>query len=137
MRRALVLLAPLLLVACDGPGVAGPSSRGVARVGSVAPATALAGEWRRSTLIVEAGVPSSTEVTWRFGADGSAQRVVRVQNLGTGASEVTTTTGRWQLTGDQLRVEVTAPATAVLTFTLLVRDLEIFLSGIPYQRVVG
>lgn len=137
MRPGVACLVAVVLLACDGPGVAGPTSRGVARVGSVAPATALAGDWRRSTVMVDAGVARSTETTWRLGADGSAQRITRVVDLATGAAEVTTAAGRWQLAGDQLRIDLATPVTSLLTFTLVLRDLEIVLSGVPYQRVPG
>src|SRR5215211_1397802 len=94
---ALVIALSGLVAACDGAGVVGPDHTSVGFGGnSTTLSQSLVGTWRHTfAFLDEFGFANSTETTWRFAADGTAERSLVTRNLTVGLSDTLLTTARW------------------------------------------
>ena len=143
-RSGVVLLAMtaavLTATACDvGPvQPVGFRQTGVPAGGAGGSTNTLAidGTWRRTLVFFDDfGFMHSSETTWTFDRDGTAERTLVTTNVTLGAADTSLTQARWRVEGTNLIIDFTAPSTGTITLTVRLQGSTLFLAGQEYERV--
>lgn len=140
--RSVALIVAMLAVsitsACgDGGLLATDPIRATTGDGGVtALGDALVGTWRRIIFFIDdAGVPRSSETTWRFDASGTTARSVVARDLSSGLSDAVVITGSWHVENAEVVVTFDPPAGGQVRFSASVAGDTLFLASQPYMRV--
>jgi len=144
MRQRLSLSAlvfsALVLVGCDGDGIAGLNDRQIARADGVntTPTTNLVGTWRREVFFLdEFNFARSSETTFQFNGDSSVVRLQVARNFTLGLADAQVSTGRWTLSGEDLVIDFVTPTAFRLTLEASLVGDQLTLSGETYLRVLN
>jgi hypothetical protein len=134
---ALAVALSGLIVACEGSGVVHPTHTSAGFGGnSTTLSQSLVGTWRHTfEFFDDFGFANSTETTWRFAADGTAERSIVARNLTAGLADTLLTTARWTASDDTLTIEFTAPSPGTVDFSVSVQGNQLTLAGEAYTRV--
>lgn len=142
MRRWCAILILLVVAGCDSGRLGAPlgsSTTGTTgTTGSVGTSAArgLVGTWRRILYFIAAdGSASSSETTWRFNADGSANRLSVTRNFTAGLADSQTVDARWEALTQSIRVTFLPPSSGTFEFTYRISADTLFLASQPYVRV--
>ncbi|MBK8248330.1 MAG: hypothetical protein IPK85_13125 [Gemmatimonadetes bacterium] len=134
MTRYLLLL-PLCL-ACDGPGIAGPTTARIGRVGGSNTSAALLGAWRRAIFFLDDfNYSRSSETTYQFAADGTAVRVQVARNHTLGLADILVSAGRWRLEGARLVIDFVSPSPFQVALDMRLVGDQLELGGQLFLRV--
>jgi hypothetical protein len=136
MTRSASLLL-LCCLACDGPGVVGPTTTRLTRIGATNPASALVGTWRRAVFFLDDfNYSRSSETTYQFAADGAAVRVQVARNYTLGLADILVSAGRWRLEGSRLVIDFVSPSTFQLALDMRLVGDQLDLGGQVFLRVL-
>ncbi|MGQ0537895.1 MAG: lipocalin family protein [Gemmatimonadaceae bacterium] len=128
-------LVALLATGCGRDvGVTGPQPF---RFGGPLPTnTLIVGTWQRSVVTFdEFGSPQSSDVTWVFNADGSAVRTTVLRNVAGGIADRRDAFARWQLQGNQVIIDFTAPFSGRIQLEFRREGDRLILGGETFVRV--
>lgn len=133
-----VLLAASLLGACGDSVLLSNDPIRATTGGSNASvlAEAVLGTWQRIVIFIDdAGIPRSSETTWRFDQGGSTARTVVARDLASGLSDPVVTTGRWRVEDSSLVVAFDPPTGGETRYSASVSGDTLFLASQAYMRV--
>lgn len=135
MTRSLTCLLAFAL-ACDGPGIVGPTTARIGRVGGSNTSTALLGSWRRAIFFLDDfNYSRSSETTYQFAADGTALRVQVARNHTLGLADILVSAGRWRLEGTRIVIDFVSPSTFQLALDMRLVGDQLELGGQVFLRV--
>ncbi|HEX6314652.1 MAG TPA: hypothetical protein VFZ73_07320 [Gemmatimonadaceae bacterium] len=140
IRLSTLALLAATITACDTGPVHPVGFREIdRRVGGTGGPTSdisITGTWQRTLVFFdEFGFLHSSETTWTFAADGTAERTVVTTNVTLGASDTTFTQARWRVEGTQVIIDFTAPTPGTITLEFFLQGTTLFLAGQEYERV--
>ena len=140
IRLSTLALLAATITACDTGPVHPVGFREIdRRVGGTGGPTSdisITGTWQRTLVFFdEFGFLHSSETTWTFAADGTAERTVVTTNVTLGASDTTFTQARWRVEGTQVIIDFTAPTPGTITLEFFLQGTMLFLAGQEYERV--
>lgn len=131
--------AALTATACDVGPVEPVGRRPIGLVtggGGPITTTTIDGTWRRTLVFFDDfGFMHSSETTWTFETDGTAERSVVTTNVTLGASDTTFTQAGWRIDGTNVVIEFIAPSPGSITLAFRVQGTTLFLAGQEYQRI--
>ena len=139
IRLSLLVASVTLIAACDRQPFEPVGRRPVGGIegGSGGPVTTTIEGTGRRTLVFfdDFGFLHSSETTWSFDNDGSAERSVVTTNETLGAADTILTSALWRIEGTSLIIDFTAPSPGTITLDVFVQDSTLFLAGQEYERV--
>ena len=135
-RWPLVLVA--VLAACDTGRLSAPRGTAgtVGTIGGAAASTALVGTWRHILyFFAEDGSAASNETTWRFNADGTANRLTVTRNYTAGLFDSQTVDARWEAQAQSVRITYLPPSSGAFEFFYRISNDTLYLASQGYGRV--
>jgi len=137
MRRLIPLML-LAVTACDSGRLGAPQGTlggGTGTTGTSI-ASGLVGTWRRILYFLEAdGSAASSETTWRFNADGSANRITVTRNYTAGLADAQTVDARWEALTQTVRITYLPPSSGTFEFSYRVSRDTLYLASQGYVRI--
>lgn len=139
MGRRCVFVLLAVLAACDSGRFSAP--RGTSTTGTTgtvggSAASQLVGTWRRVLFFFAAdGSASSSETTWRFNADGTANRLSVTRNFTAGLFDSQTVDARWEPLTQSVRITYLPPSSGTFEFTYRITNDTLYLAAQAYGHV--
>jgi len=125
-RLTLAALAGALaaLAACEGGELTGLRTGGggimvrgtTGGAGGSQTSSIVVGRWWRIVTFSSGGAARTSETTWDFYADGTAQRTLVTTNVTEGVADVLVWEARWATAGDEIEITYTYPVTGAVRF---------------------
>ena len=138
VRRWALIVTTLTLAACDSGRLGAPRGATMGGLGgtSNAGASGVVGTWRRILyFLADDGSASSSETTWRFNADGSANRLSVTRNFTAGLADAQTVEARWEALTQSVRVTFLPPSSGTFEYTYRVSRDTLYLASQAYVRL--
>ena len=137
MLRRCAILVLVAVAACDSGRLGAPrgSTGGIGGTpGSVT--SGLVGTWRRVLFFfAEDGSAGSNETTWRFNANGTANRTTITRNFTAGLFDSQTVDARWEALTQSVRITFLPPSSGTFEFSYRITGDTLFLASQGYGRV--
>jgi hypothetical protein len=134
----LAVLLLLAIAACDSGRLGAPLGTfgGATGTAGAAAASGLVGTWRRILYFLDAsGSASSSETTWRFNADGTANRLSVTRNYTAGLADSQTVDARWEALTQSVRITYLPPSSGTFEFPYRISRDTLYLASQGYVRV--
>jgi hypothetical protein len=138
MVRLIAMLLLVALAACDSGRLGAPrgSAGGIAGTPGSIPAPGLVGSWRRILFFFsDDGSASANETTWRFNANGTANRTTVTRNFTAGLFDSQSVDARWEALPQAVRITFLPPSSGTFEFSYRIVADTLFLASQAYGRV--